>query len=177
MQKAWLPNATTGNGLEAVMTLRASAKQQQQPACLVSSPLAQPLPPLHCLLACHCHEIPFLFPNLRKAGLENGKTGKHSSSFRQDSSGWCSRNFWWSPLNHLPISLPQQNTTSSLAHGSPKLGLRFQASLAARQDSVRKSAVLGHAGTVPRPAASAQPECRQEGNFSGLTTDPLDQSL
>ncbi|KAI4529282.1 hypothetical protein MG293_020530 [Ovis ammon polii] len=43
------------------------------------------------------------------------------------------------------------NTTSSLAHGSPKLGLRFRASLAARQDSVRKSAVLGHAGIPQIP--------------------------
>lgn len=44
MQNAWLPNLTTGNGLEAVMTLRASAKQQQQLACLVTSPLDQTLP-------------------------------------------------------------------------------------------------------------------------------------
>ena len=44
MQNAWLPNLTTGNGLEAVMTLRASAKQQQHLACFVTSPLDQTLP-------------------------------------------------------------------------------------------------------------------------------------
>lgn len=103
MQKAWLPNATTGNGLEAVMTLRASAKQQQQPACLGSSPLAQPLPPLHCLLATVMRSHSY-FPTWRKAGFRNGKTGKHSSSFRQDSSGWCSRNFWWSPSTICPFA-------------------------------------------------------------------------